>query len=113
MNDEDFKMVLKEDREFIKNNISIECRYEQLAEEACELGQAALKMARILRKENPTPVSFTQSINNLVEEFDDVMLLGYYFGLITLDQISSDSLIEIANKSNRWVERIKNAKQND
>lgn len=30
---------------------------EQLAEEATELAQAALKAARILRKENPTPVT--------------------------------------------------------
>ena len=29
---------------------------EQLAEECTELAKAALKMARIIRKENPTPV---------------------------------------------------------
>ncbi len=31
--------------------------YEQLAEECSELAKAALKMARILRNENPTPVT--------------------------------------------------------
>lgn len=30
---------------------------EQLAEECTELAKAALKMARIIRKENPTPVT--------------------------------------------------------
>ena len=30
---------------------------EQLAEECTELAKAALKMARIIRKENPSPIS--------------------------------------------------------
>ena len=30
---------------------------EQLAKEAAELSQAALKLARVLRGENPTPVT--------------------------------------------------------
>ena len=30
---------------------------EQLAEEAAELSQAALKLARVIRNENPTPVT--------------------------------------------------------
>ncbi len=34
---------------------------EQLAEECTELGKAALKMARIIRKDNPTPVTIEQA----------------------------------------------------
>lgn len=35
---------------------------EQLAEECTELAKAALKMARIIRKENPTPVTEKDAI---------------------------------------------------
>lgn len=49
---------------------------EQLAEEACELGQAALKTARILRGENPTPVTYEAAIYNLREEYTDVIQCG-------------------------------------
>ena len=45
---------------------------EQLAEEAAELAQAALKCARIERGENPTPVTESEAYKNLVEEYTDV-----------------------------------------
>ena len=47
---------------------------EQLAEESAELAQAALKMARKLRGENPTPKSRADCIANLQEEIADVEL---------------------------------------
>lgn len=37
--------------------IGLPAMHEQLAEEATELAKEALKMARILRGENPTPVT--------------------------------------------------------
>lgn len=40
---------------------------EQLAEECTELAKAALKMARIIRKENPTPVTEKEAIANIRE----------------------------------------------
>ena len=40
---------------------------EQLAEECTELAKAALKMARIIRKENPTPVTEKEAIDNIQE----------------------------------------------
>ena len=45
---------------------------EQLAEEAAELSQAALKLARVLRGENPTPVTEEKAWKHLVEEYTDV-----------------------------------------
>ena len=45
---------------------------EQLAEEAAERAQAALKLARIERGENPTPVTEDEAYKNLVEEYTDV-----------------------------------------
>lgn len=38
---------------------------EQLAEESAELAQAALKMARKLRNENPTPKTHADCVSNL------------------------------------------------
>lgn len=38
---------------------------EQLAEECTELAKAALKMARIIRNENPTPVTEEEAIANI------------------------------------------------
>lgn len=45
---------------------------EQLAEECTELEKAALKKARILRNENPTPVTLEEADENLVEEYCDM-----------------------------------------
>lgn len=47
---------------------------ELLAEECSELSQAALKLSRILRKENPTPVTEADAENHLCEEMADVQL---------------------------------------
>ena len=47
---------------------------EQLAEECTELAQASLKYARVLRGENPTPVSAGDARMELIEEMADVLL---------------------------------------
>lgn len=46
---------------------------EQLAEESAELTKAALKLARIKRKEDPTPVQSDEALSNLMEEYTDVV----------------------------------------
>ena len=48
--------------------------YELLAEECCELAQASLKMARILRDENPTPKTEKEVEAAIIEEATDVKL---------------------------------------
>lgn len=45
---------------------------EQLAEESAELSQAALKMARKYRNENPSPVPIDMLNDSLQEEYEDV-----------------------------------------
>lgn len=47
---------------------------EQLAEECCELGHAALKMSRVLRGENPTPAVLPEALQAFLEEAADVTL---------------------------------------
>ena len=45
---------------------------EQMGEEAAELSKAALKLARVLRGENPTPVTEEEAERALTAEFTDV-----------------------------------------
>lgn len=84
----------------ILNHLSTAALLEQLAEEASELSQAALKLARVYRGENPTPVSELQANAHLREEFTDVFLVADILGLpVDWDQI--------CYKTRRWKERLK------
>ena len=46
----------------------------QTGEEAAELAQAALKLRRALTGENPTPKSIAECLDDLQEEFADVLV---------------------------------------
>ena len=86
----------------IISKIGLPATLEQLAEEAAELSQAALKVARIIRRENPTPVGYCQAVDNLKEEAADVRLCL---------KVLEDSFImntEEAEgaKLNRWLDRL-------
>ena len=48
--------------------------FEQLAEECSELAHACLKMARVLRGENPTPVMPSDAQEAVIHEIADVAL---------------------------------------
>lgn len=67
---------------YMLDQIGEPAMYEQMAEECTELAKAALKMARIIRNENPTPVTATEAQDAIIEEFNDVVIcaveLGYY-----------------------------------
>lgn len=54
--------------------IGIPALYEGLAEECMELGKECLKMARILRGENPTPKTVMEVAPCITEEISDVIL---------------------------------------
>lgn len=84
---------------FIPRNIGAAALYEQLAEEASELAQAALKASRILRGNNPTPVKPSAARDNLIEEYTDVCLVAKLLGLHTDE-------VQIVRKKQRWVNRI-------
>ena len=74
--------------------------YEQLAEEATELAQAALKVARIYRNENYTPLTLGEALHNLYEEYTDVYICAQ-----TLIINPDEEILE--EKLNRWIERNK------
>lgn len=51
---------------------------EMLAEECVELAQAALKLARVERGENPASVSEDHAQSDLMEEWADVLICSEY-----------------------------------
>lgn len=78
----------------------------QLAEEAAELAQAALKYRRALQTEqweeniSPTPKSSRAAMDNLVEEIADVALCLMVVGITGLpDKI-------MLEKAKRWRDRL-------
>lgn len=90
----------------------------QLAEEASELAQAALKLRRALDGTNPTPKSVAECEANLMEEFADIsnavtVLCDAWFG----DDLDSECEFWNAKheieeaKCKRWLSRLE-AKEN-
>lgn len=87
----------------IKEELSLAARLEMIAEEASELSQAALKLSRYLRDENPVCRSKEELEKNLAEEISDVFLA------IAVTEYRPDWNI-MAMKKERWQERIKKRK---
>lgn len=78
---------------------------EQAAEEGAELAQACGKLARKLRRENPTPMDIQEILNNVVTEVADVLVCIEALtesGVITNEAIDSTRLF----KTERWAKRI-------
>ena len=61
------------DIEYIAANLSDEDILCQLAEEAAELAQAALKLRRAITQTNPTPVSDEEAVDSIIEEYADTI----------------------------------------
>lgn len=99
------QMLLSERQYPPENTPSIELdadeKLAQLAEEASELAQAALKLRRALNGKNPTPMDSATAYDNLVEEACDVQVC-----LRSLAIHADEDLIQ--EKFERWVERIAN-----
>ena len=94
---------MRENMDYILESIGEAAAYEQLAEECTELAKAALKKARILRGDNPTPVLGYEADRMVREEFTDVMDCADILGLAT-DYSQRTTKIE------RWISRINEAK---
>ena len=79
---------------------------EQLAEECSELSQAALKLARKERGENPTPKTLVECFKDLIAEMADVNLCIWV--------IETSRGIDLRLHSNwkreRWAKRILEAR---
>ncbi len=90
---------MRKDDYYVVEKVGLPAMYEQLAEECAELAQASLKMARILRKENPTPKSQIDVEHAIDEEFNDVLLVASLLKL-RIDEEQMD------RKLARWEYRL-------
>lgn len=108
-------MSIKEEQEYIGYILKAMTErelLEQLAEEASELAQAALKLIRAAgMNNNPTPKTKENAVNNLVEEFYDVYNLWYLLWQLD-DDISDRADKYLAdglefNKLQRWAKRLR------
>lgn len=89
--------------EKIKQHIPQDELLAQLAEEAAELSQAALKLRRALTGINPTPVAAEGARANLVEEIADILNVSEL--LLEIDDV--DEIYDIVQrKRERWLKRL-------
>ena len=82
----------------------------QLAEEAAELSQAALKLRRAMTGYNPTPVTVAEADANLIEEATDVNLVLSF--LLNDNNIAEMEEIK-QRKHKRWLNRLEELRQNE
>ena len=93
--------------EFIESRVTPSAALCQLAEEAAELAQAALKIVRTLDGNNPTPYTYDEAVDELCEEIADVNVCA----TVVMDKLKigyegvSDLEVE---KFDRWAKRLKN-----
>ena len=90
---------------FIGEIIGDPALLEQLAEECNELSQSALKLARKMRNENPTPKTTEEILENFQEEVADVQLC--------LSELNQSGLFDLNEmtlmaqyKLTRWYMRL-------
>lgn len=100
---------LKEPMRKGPRDIPVTALLEGLAEECCELGQAALKLARAMRGENPTPKPASRCLKSLLEEIADVQL---YLDRLRAEDVYADADVKEvkASKAARWERRLNDGK---
>lgn len=91
---------------------------DQLTEECCELGKAAMKVIRAMGEGTPTPVSLGEARENLVEELADVTVMLTLLKVGFLTEVENYDVEQtLDRKLERFVERVtkdlqKRAEQN-
>lgn len=91
--------------DMIREMMPLEEVMTQLAEEASELAQAALKFRRTLSNSNPTPVTRYEAEKNLLEEIADVKLCLHVAGFeVVRHKIEVNRTITA--KAERWLKRL-------
>ena len=90
--------------EYIQTALSGADRAAQLAEEATELAHAALKLERVLRGTNPTPVTRVKAIDKVLEETADVLCALEVLNIRPDNEAINDIQSE---KMERWAERLR------
>lgn len=98
---------------YINDNLTMVSAVGQLAEEAAELAQAALKLQRIYLGENPTPVTERDAIHNLFEELGDVLCCANVLNYPHCFEGMSIAEKNAEEKAIRWAYRIKAKKEKE
>ena len=105
------------DIEYIAANLSDEDILCQIAEEAAELAQAALKLRRAITQTNPTPVSDEEAVDSIIEEYADTIgafeIWAAKCGGDGVRLVGADIGEIIDKKYSRWARRIKEGKKHD
>ena len=94
----------KIDVEFIRKQLPEEVLYAQLAEEASELAQAALKMYRILDGRNPPRCRLSEARADLLEEIADVINC---LQMLSVSPNPLDYQETILQKIKRWANHLR------
>ncbi len=92
------------DNEIIREKVGIGEIMAQLAEEAAELSQAALKYRRAITGTNPTPTTAEEALEHLREEIADVDLCLVIAGDVC--EAADDEIFRMETKRARWIERL-------
>ena len=101
------EMNLEEAQEYVKSHLDERTKLEQLAEEANELSQAALKLIRAKGlSNNVTPIDEKEALENLREEIIDVLACIKVHDC-ELNGVSMVEAMENSPKWLRWAERLK------
>ena len=96
--------MYKKYREYVQKTLPMRDKLEQLAEEAAELSQAALKVIRAAGvSDNPTPVLVYEAWRNLAEEFGDVVAC---YSIVAKSKTELETLDASDPKWKRWAERL-------
>ena len=104
-------MTVEDAQVYVTNHLDARAKLEQLAEEAAELSQAALKLIRAKGlSNNVTPVDKKEALDNVKKEIIDVLMCvkacGFEFGDVSMVEAMENSLKWI-----HWAERLKVAKK--
>ena len=85
---------------FVLTELSTRTLLEQMAEEAAEVSQAALKLIRARGNGNPTPMDAEEAWEWLEEEMSDLFMCATLLNLDLLEPLDNP-------KWERWAERIR------
>lgn len=84
----------------IREKVPVPDIFDQLAEEAAELAQAANKMARVMRGTNPANIDEREAIKHVIEEYTDVHVVAKNILELQVDGLQADYKID------RWAKRL-------
>lgn len=89
---------------YMLDQIGEPAMYEQMAEECIELAKAVLKTARVLRGENPTPVTEDEAWAMVLEDAADVWNCINEVGIFGRPELEQITYEKLKRFKTRWEE---------